>query len=576
MITLGSCPKAYHKDLDKACSPQETVARVKQALARSGRSILAENRRIDTGRLGIPVYMSICGDDARAVMPGRKQMGKGTSPQQAEASALMELMERYGFFTFWNQQSHFTSMTWNQAVEAFGQDLMPIEEIIHSVSDTCTPRQAAATLDLVPWQFCHVLDLNSGRQVMAPLDWFRQLNEYNGSSAGNTDAESILQATCELVERHVSAIADRDHPVLPTISVEDHDDPVLVELLNKFVAQGIKVFLKDMTCGMPLPTVAALAYDPATFPHQSEIVFTAGTATSPAKAAIRALTEVAQLAGDFESKTTYEPSGLSKYNHLEDIAWITKGPDCTLDDLPHMASRDIAQELQQVVQALGRRGFTVYSVATTLPDLGIPTHYTFIPGFAFRERTPHASIGMLTGKKIVATAPPNEAPDKLDRLEELFPNAHFLPFYRAQLAMNQGDFARAQNLFAFSEEVQPDDETRALSAFYQGHCLTLQEQWAEAIPHLKRAISLDDEVKEYHNLYGVCLFKLDAFDMAAPCFQKALSLDAGSAMDMANLGLCHAKTGKTSEAITCLQEAVTMDPSIEFAWKYLVDLTSRQ
>ncbi len=59
MITLGSCPKAYHKDLDKACAPAETVVRVKKALAASGQTILAENRRIDTGRLGIPVYMSI-------------------------------------------------------------------------------------------------------------------------------------------------------------------------------------------------------------------------------------------------------------------------------------------------------------------------------------------------------------------------------------------------------------------------------------------------------------------------------------------------------------------------------------
>ncbi|GAU07434.1 YcaO-like family protein [Desulfoplanes formicivorans] len=575
MITLGSCPKAYHKDLDKACSPAQTIARVKQALARSGRNILAENRRIDTGRLGIPVYMSICGTDAKAVMPGRKQMGKGTSPEQAEASALMELMERYDFFTFWKQKSRFSSMTWGEAAKAFGQDLIPIEEILHSVGDTCTPQQAAAALDLIPWQFCKILDLTSGREVMAPLDWFRQLNEYNGSSAGNTDAESILQATCELVERHVSALADRDHPTLPTISIHEHDDPVLVDLVNKFVAQGIKVILKDMTCGMPLPTVAALAYDPTTFPQQSEIVFTAGTATSPAKAAIRALTEVAQLAGDFESKTTYEPSGLSKYNSLEEIEWITKGPCCTLADLPVMASDDIAQELEHTVRALAQQGFTVYSVATTLKALGIPTHYTFIPGFAFRERTPHASVGMLTGKKIIATSPLDEAAAKLDRLEELFPQAHFLPFYRAQLSLNQGFPDKAQALFALSEEVQPDDETRAMSAFYQGHCLTLQNQWTEAIPHLKRAISLQHDVKEYHNLYGVCLFKLNEFDKAALCFQKALALDAGSAMDMANLGLCHVKTGKTDQAIACLQEAVTMDPTIEFAWKHLVDLTSQ-
>jgi ribosomal protein S12 methylthiotransferase accessory factor len=575
MITLGSCLKKYHKDLDKACSPAETVARVKQALATSGQNILAENRRIDTGRLGIPVFMSICGDHAKTVMPGRKQMGKGASPDQAEASALMELMERYGFFTFWNDETRFTSMTWSQAVQAFGQKLIPIQEILHSVDDPCTPEQGAAILDLTAWKFSKALDLKTGREVMVPIDWFRQLNEYNGSSAGNTDSESVLQAVCELVERHVCALADRNHPILPTIAVHEDDDPILVELMDKFRVQGIEVTLKDMTGSMPLPTVAALAVDPNTFPEHSEIVFTAGTATSPAKAAIRALTEVAQLAGDFESKTTYEPSGLSKYTTIEETAWITKGPKCRLCDLPSIASNDIGRELEHAVKALAEQGYAVYTLATTLESLGIPTHYTFIPGFSFRERTPHASLGMLTGKRILETASLDEVEIQLDQLEKLCPGAHFLPFFRAQLALNQGNLQMALTLFARSEDVQPDDENRAMSAFYQGHCLTLQEQWSEAILHLTRAISLQEDVKEYHNLHGVCLFKLGNFAQAARCFSKALALDAGSAMDMANLGLCYQNTGQIDQALACLQEAVTMDPSIEFAWEHLVNLASQ-
>ncbi|WP_462325352.1 YcaO-like family protein [Desulfoplanes sp.] len=574
MITLGSCPKAYHKDLDKACSPAETVARVRQALAHSGLTILAENRRIDTGRLGIPVFMSICGEDAKAVMPGRKQMGKGASSDQAEASALMELMERYGFFTLWRDESRFSSLTWSQAMEAFGHCLIPVEQILHSVNDSCTPQRGREILDLIPWKFCKVLDLATNREVVAPLDWFRLINEYNGSSAGNTDTESILQATCELIERHVSALADRDHPALPTIAIRPGDDTVLKDLMDKFHAQGIEVVLKDMTCGMPLPTVAAMAYDPNTFPEKSEIVFTAGTATSPAKAAIRALTEVAQLAGDFGSKTTYEPSGLSKYHTLEEAAWIKQGPGCTLADLPCAASRDIGRELEHTVRALTEQGYSVYSVATTVENLGIPTHYTFVPGFAFRERTPYASLGMLTGKRIIETSPTDEAGNKLDRLEELCPDAHFLPFFRAQLALNQGYPEMAHPLFALSEEIQPDNENRAMSAFYQGHCLTQMEDWSGAVPHIERAIGLQNNVKEYHNLHGVSLFKLGRFDRAVACFRHALALDAGSAMDMANLGLCYEKLGKNDRAVACLQEAVTMDPDIAFAWEHLMGLVS--
>ena len=90
VIRLQSCPKGYTRDLDKTISPQETYERVQARMQAAGLDILAEVRRVDVGRLGIPVYLSVCGRDARGIMPTRKQMGKGSSPEQARASALME------------------------------------------------------------------------------------------------------------------------------------------------------------------------------------------------------------------------------------------------------------------------------------------------------------------------------------------------------------------------------------------------------------------------------------------------------------------------------------------------------
>ena len=80
-------------------------------------------------------------------------------------------------------------------------------------------------------------------------------------------------------------------PILPTIDPSACKDPVLAKLVEAFRREGILLILKDFSQGLPMPCVAALAHDPATFPEKSEIVFTAGTASSPAKAAIRAITE---------------------------------------------------------------------------------------------------------------------------------------------------------------------------------------------------------------------------------------------------------------------------------------------
>ena len=105
------------------------------------------------------------------------------------------------------------------------------------------------------------------------------------------------------------------------------------DLVQRFKAQGIELILKDFSLGMPAPTVAALAWDPTTLGKTSEIVFTAGTSSSPVKAAIRAVTEVAQLGGDFCTNACYEASGLPKFASLDECQWLLEGETCSLSSL---------------------------------------------------------------------------------------------------------------------------------------------------------------------------------------------------------------------------------------------------
>jgi len=99
-LNLTDALKGYTYDQDKLLTPEETIRRVRDRLARLDLKILQETVRIDSGRLDIPVYISLLGVDARRVVPTHKQMGKGATPVQSEASALMELVERFSFFTY--------------------------------------------------------------------------------------------------------------------------------------------------------------------------------------------------------------------------------------------------------------------------------------------------------------------------------------------------------------------------------------------------------------------------------------------------------------------------------------------
>ncbi len=76
-LVLKDCYKTFRHDQDKVRNPEETLQWVKERLQTQRLNILTETVRIDTGRLGIPVFISLCGDDATRLTGTKKQMGKG-------------------------------------------------------------------------------------------------------------------------------------------------------------------------------------------------------------------------------------------------------------------------------------------------------------------------------------------------------------------------------------------------------------------------------------------------------------------------------------------------------------------
>ena len=554
-ITLKSCPKGYTRDLDKTSSPADTVKRVTEKLKSLNLDILRDTRRVDVGRLGIPVYLSICGEDARRLMPTRKQMGKGSSPEQAQASAIMELMERYAFFSFWEQNRDFVECTFSEAQRRFGDDCIPLSEINRSVSDPMGPRRTLKVMDCVRWKFYPATRLSDGKTVWLPLDWFRLLSEFNGTSSGNTPEESLLQGLAELIERHVCCIVDRERPVTPTIAPDSCKDPVLKELIEDFRRENVNLVLKDFSLGMPLPTVGAIAWDPA---------------SSPAKAAIRAVTEVAQLGGDFCTGACYEASGLPKFTNLDDIAWLLKGDTIQLDDLPSALSDDIRQELLTGVNGLAP--INVYAVETTNKDVGVPAHYTIAPGLSFRERDRNQSVGLFVGRKVSEEQDVPTARRSLETIASVYPVAHFLPFFAGMLSMREQRYDDACDLFVQSIDRQPENDSRALAAFYAGYTAVLTQKWEKAEPLLQMAADLCPGMKEYFSYLGVACFKQKKYEKARDAFRSVIALDKGSAIDLANLGMCEKMLGDAESAREHLEGAVEIDPGIEFARKALDEL----
>ena len=112
-VTMGDAFKRFTLDQDKILAPDETVRRFKEKLKAVDLDVLEKTVRIDNGRLDIPVFFSLCGKDARQIIGTKKQMGKGGTPQQSEASAVMELAERFSFFSFCKNPENFFVATYN-------------------------------------------------------------------------------------------------------------------------------------------------------------------------------------------------------------------------------------------------------------------------------------------------------------------------------------------------------------------------------------------------------------------------------------------------------------------------------
>ncbi len=574
-LVFQDCFKTFTEDQDKAVKPEQTLERFYTQVEKLDVKILSEIKRIDNGRLDIPVFFSMCGDAASAVTGTKKQMGKGASPIQAEASACMELAERFSFFSFKSDDANFLTGDYQQMREA-GYPVMDMALLLESVHDTQTSLETLEKLlENLPMQWVWATNVTKDEEVLVPFSWFFAINEFNGPSAGNTYEEAALQGLCEIIERHVCSIVCHDEIRTPLIDPDSVKDEVARELLDKFKKENIELYLNDFSLDTGVSTVGALAIDRSTFPHKSEIVYTAGTTPNPEKSLIRAVTEVAQLAGDFNSESNYVASGLPKPLSMEEVTYITDTDQhCTIGDMIDLTDNNIKTEVERCIEQLDKNGMQVFMVDVTHKQLDIPALYTIIPGAHFRERSRINNVGLFAAKLLFDLVDnPVFLEDKLEQLESLLPNAYYLEFYRGKNFVNMGYPEPAIAHFDKALSLSPEDEDLPYIYSFKGSCLRDLERYDEAIEALKSGLKEDEERPDIHNTLGVCYFKKEEYATAIVHFKRAVELNPVSGIDYANIGVNYHRLGESAEAIEYFKIALSIDPSLDFARDLLEQLS---
>ena len=337
-------------------------------------------------------------DQLRAGLSGGS-FGKGSTAEQAEASALMEAIERYsGIF-----QGDEIRVSRRFTDFAPGDAILPNDILLFS--DAQSQRDAASTdqsgeVQLAPPEFdpsakiewSPVWSLRDGRFKYIPttLVYFFYSGpaafraDSNGCAAGNTIEEAIVQGFLELVERDAYAIWWYNRSQRAEVDLSQFDDSYVRDLHTQLADAGRKLWVLDVTSDLGVPTYVAILHWMQN--GQENIEFGSGAHFDKRIALLRTLTELNQFLsiGLMGGGSGEKPSldGVAPL-HLQEHPFLTPSshPIVLPGSDSHVSTPDNTRDQVLACVELARRaGLDFLVLNQTRPDVEVPVVRVIVPG----------------------------------------------------------------------------------------------------------------------------------------------------------------------------------------------------
>jgi YcaO-like protein with predicted kinase domain len=390
--------KGFRVGTHRTVAPTDTLARVRPQALRMGITRLGNVTGLD--RIGIPVSVAIR-PNSRSVSVSQ---GKGLTPSQAMASALMEAAESFHAEDIAERFRYASHRDFAAGV--------PVVEPA-SLCTTANPFDPTAT---IPW--VEGYDLLRQETCWVPAEIVHTdytlpripenaffLAGSNGLAAGNHLVEALMAAVCELIERDAIALWNAREigaRALHSLDLASIDDPDCCTMLGMYQRAGIAVRVWNVTTEIGIPAFVCDIRAPSDeAPHLLRRFRGAGCHPDRAIALVRALTEAAQVRltyitgiRDDLSPADYEaPPAAEIGEALLDVLRQVGEPH-SFHDVPSFSADDLADDLQWVLQRLRSAGIArVIAVDLTCPDLAIPVVRVVIPGLEGDPRHPDYVAG---------------------------------------------------------------------------------------------------------------------------------------------------------------------------------------
>jgi bacteriocin biosynthesis cyclodehydratase domain-containing protein len=331
-------------------------------------------------------------DQLRSGLSGGS-FGKGSTAEQAEASALMEAIERYSGIFQGDEiriTRRFTDFSEGDAIlpndvqlfseTQFQTRRIPRQDDSHPVPEPLNP--SAKT----EWSPAWSLRDRCFRFLPTGLMYFfyRDFHtDSNGCAAGNTREEAIVQGFLELVERDAYAIWWYNRLRRAEVDLSEFDDSYIRDMKAQFADAGRRVWVLDVTSDLGVPTYVAIMHWMKN--GQENIEFGSGAHFDRRIALLRALTELSQFLsigmmgggrGEKPSLDGVTPLRLENYPFL-----LPAGHQVAIPELGVTIPLDsVREQVEACVEIARRAGHDFIVLDQTRPDVEVPVVRVIVPG----------------------------------------------------------------------------------------------------------------------------------------------------------------------------------------------------